>query len=57
MLIPRYVWLREQKFVWWAPVVLEQIVAHLMIFVQLLIEAITFKDKVNQWKYDIMFKQ
>lgn len=33
MLIPRYKWLREEKFIWWAPIVLEIIVAHIMVFV------------------------
>lgn len=33
MLIPRYLYLREKGFIWWAPVVLEIIVSHVMIFV------------------------
>ena len=55
MLIPRYLYLRD-KFPWYSPVMLEIIVAHLMMFVQLGIEALTFKERMNKWKYDIMFQ-
>jgi len=57
MLIPRYFYLRENKFLWWSPVVLEIIVAHIMLFVQMGAEYVTFKERMNQWKYDIMFQQ
>lgn len=57
MLVPRYFYLRENKFLWWSPVVLEIIVAHLMLFVQMGVEYLTFKERMNQWKYDIMFQQ
>lgn len=57
MLVPRYVWLRSKSFIWWAPVVLEIIVAHCMIFVQLAIESWTLEDLKNQWKKDTMFHQ
>lgn len=57
MLIPRYFWLREKGFLWWSPIVMEIIVAHLMMFVQMLYEKVTLSERVNTWKYDIMFKQ
>ena len=57
MLIPRYFWLREKGFLWWSPIVLEIIVAHLMLFVQCIYEYATMSERVNTWKYEIMFKQ
>ena len=41
MLIPRYKFLRENQFIWWGPVILEMILAHVMIFVQMLFEWLT----------------
>lgn len=57
MLLPRYFYLRENGFLWWSPVVLEILVAHIMIFVQMGVEYATWKERVNQWKYDIMFQE
>ena len=57
MLIPRYKWLREQKFIWWAPVVLEIIIAHIMIYIQMLFEWITLSQRMIGLKEDLMFRQ
>lgn len=57
MLIPRYFWVREKGFLWWSPVVMELIVAHLMTVFQFLFEWATLKEKINTWKYDIIFKK
>lgn len=42
MLIPRYVYVREKNFVWWSPIVLELIVAHILMFFQMGIEKLTY---------------
>lgn len=42
MLIPRYVYVREHNFIWWGPIVLEIIVAHVLMFVQMAVEKLTF---------------
>lgn len=57
MLIPRYQYLRQNKFPWFGPVVLQIIVAHFMVFVQLAIDYFTFRSKVTEWKFDVMFQQ
>jgi hypothetical protein len=57
MLIPRYKWLRENQFIWWSPVVLEIILAHVMIFVQMLFEWLTQNQRLENWKKDLMFRQ
>jgi len=56
MLIPRYSWLREEEFTWWSPVVLEIIIAHIMVFVQMLFEWFTLESRKNSWKKDLMFR-
>lgn len=57
MMIPRYKYLRDNNFPWFSPVVLEIIIAHIMVFVQLAVDYFTFKSKVTEWKFDIMFRQ
>ena len=57
MLIPRYSWLRENQFLWWSPVVLEIIIAHVMVFIQMLIEWLTMNKRIENWKKELMFRQ
>lgn len=57
MMIPRYFYLREQGSIWWAPIVLEIIISHLIIFVQMLIEYLTWNNKKTKWQKELMFKQ
>jgi hypothetical protein len=56
MLIPRYSYLRAEEFTWWSPVVLEIIIAHMMIFVQMAFEYVTLESSKNSWKKDLMFR-
>lgn len=57
MLVPRYKWTREEKFLWWSPIVLEIIVAHVMVFLQMLFEWMTLNQRIDGWKKDLMFRQ
>jgi len=57
MMIPRYFYLREQGSVWWAPVVLEIIVAHMVMFVQMGIEYYTWEEKRTKWAQELIFTQ
>lgn len=57
MMIPRYFYLREQGSIWWAPIVLEIIVSHLIIFVQMGVEFYTWNEKKTKWQKELMFKQ
>jgi len=49
MMIPRYFYLRSEGSVWWAPIVLEIIVAHIVMFVQMAIEFYTWDEKRTKW--------
>jgi len=42
MLIPRFSFVREKNFIWWAPIVLELIIAHILMFFQMGIEKLTY---------------
>ena len=55
MMIPRYFYLREQGSIWWAPIVLEIIVSHLIIFVQMGVEFYTWNEKKTKWQKELMF--
>jgi hypothetical protein len=57
MLIPRYFYLREQGATWWAPVVLEIIVSHILIYAQMAIEYFTWNNKKIKWQKELMFHQ
>ena len=52
MMIPRYFYLRNEGSIWWAPVVLEIIVAHLLIAVQMGVEYFTWNEKKTKWLKD-----
>jgi len=45
MLIPRYSYVREKGFIWWSPIVLELIVAHILMFFQMGIEYLTYNTQ------------
>jgi hypothetical protein len=57
MMIPRYFYLREQGSKWWAPIVLEIIVSHSIIFVQMGVEFYTWNNKKTNWQKELMFMQ
>lgn len=57
MMLPRYFYLRGEGSIWWAPIVLEVIVAHLLIFVQMAIEHMTWDNKKIKWQKELMFHQ
>lgn len=57
MMIPRYFYLRNEGSVWWAPIVLEIIVAHMVMFVQMAIEFYTWDEKRTKWAQELIFKQ
>lgn len=57
MMIPRYFYLRGNGSVWWAPVVLEIVVAHLVMFVQMAIEYYTWEEKRTKWAQELIFTQ
>ena len=49
MMIPRYITLRDGGSIWWAPVVLEIIVAHYLLAVQMGVEYFTWNEKKTKW--------
>mmetsp|Transcript_4816 Transcript_4816/g.8261 ORF Transcript_4816/g.8261 Transcript_4816/m.8261 type:complete len:126 (-) Transcript_4816:645-1022(-) len=57
MMIPRYFYLRDEGSIWWAPVVMEIIVAHLVIYVQMFVEFLSWNEKRNKWQRELMFFQ
>jgi hypothetical protein len=57
MMIPRYFYLREAGSIWWSPIILEIIVSHLIIFVQMLVEYYTWNNKKTKWQKELMFMQ
>ena len=57
MMIPRYFYLRDNNSIWWAPVVLEVVIAHLVIFVQMAIEYSSWNNKKIKWQKELMFHQ
>ena len=42
---------------WWAPVVLEMIVAHCAVYIQLAIDACTWTEKLRKWQIELQFSQ
>jgi hypothetical protein len=57
MMIPRYLSLRNEGNTWWSPVVLEIIVAHVLIFIQMGIEYLSWNNKKIKWQKELMFHQ
>jgi len=57
MMIPRYFYLREEGSIWWAPIVLEIVVSHFIIFVQMAVEYLTWNNKKTKWHKELMFMQ
>ena len=57
MMIPRYVISMSEERTWWAPIVLEIIVAHVLIYVQLAIEYFTWEEKRRGWYKDLKFSE
>ena len=49
MLLPRYFYLRNEGSIWWAPIVLEIIVAHCILAVQMGVEYFTWNEKKTKW--------
>ena len=57
MMIPRYFYLREAGSIWWSAIVLEIIVSHFIIFVQMGVEYYTWNNKKTKWQKELMFMQ
>lgn len=57
MLFPRYTYLYNAGSVWWAPIVLEIIVCHVIMFIQMAIEYKTWDEKLIKWKKELMFQE
>ena len=57
MMIPRFTISMDDQRTWWAPVVLEIIVAHVLIYVQLAIEYFTWDEKRRGWYKDLKFSE
>mmetsp|Transcript_11711 Transcript_11711/g.19768 ORF Transcript_11711/g.19768 Transcript_11711/m.19768 type:complete len:355 (-) Transcript_11711:871-1935(-) len=57
MLIFRYIKLRHESSIWWAPIVLNDIVLYSIIFAQMLIEFLSWNQKLYKWRQDLMFDQ
>lgn len=57
MLFPRYTYLYKEGSIWWAPIVLEIIVCHVIMFVQMAIEYKTWDEKLIKWKKELMFQE
>jgi hypothetical protein len=56
-LIFRYKELKGEKSVWWAPIVLNDIVLYFVMFVQMLIEYLSWGQKNLKWREDLAFDQ
>jgi hypothetical protein len=54
-MIPRYVTLMTDKMIWLAPVVLEIIISHSIMFIYMAFEYCFWNKKVEQWKQDYQF--
>jgi len=57
MMFPRYFYLREEGSIWWAPVVLEIIVAHCIIYIQMAVEYYTWDEKRTKWQKELIFRK
>jgi hypothetical protein len=57
MLFPRYTYLYKEGSIWWAPIILEIIVCHVIMFVQMAIEYKTWDEKLIKWKKELMFQE
>lgn len=57
MMFPRYFYLREEGSIWWAPIVLEIIVAHCIIYIQMAVEYYTWDEKRTKWQKELIFKK
>lgn len=56
MLLPRYFYLRNEGSIWWAPIVLEIIVAHCLLAVQMGVEYFTWNEKKQKWLKEFNFR-
>jgi hypothetical protein len=57
LLIVRYRQLKAEHSIWWAPVVLHDIVLYFVMFAQMLIEYLSWGEKVLKWRKDLVFEQ
>jgi hypothetical protein len=57
MMIPRYFYLRGEGSIWWAPVVLEILVAHVFMFLQMGIDFFSWNNRKIKWQKELMFHQ
>ena len=57
LLIYRYKELKAENSIWWAPIVLNDIVLYFVMFIQMLIEYFSWGQKVLKWRQDLMFDQ
>ena len=55
MLIPSIISLLNEGSIWWAPILVEILVAHVCVFLQLLIENFSYREKILKWKNEQMF--
>jgi hypothetical protein len=56
-LLKIYLGLDEKYLVWWAPCLLQDIVIHFYVFVQILFEWANWDKTVHEWKKEIAFVQ
>ena len=55
MLIPSIITLLNEGSIWWAPILVEIMVAHVCIFLQLVIEYFSYREKIQKWRKEQMF--
>lgn len=55
LMAPRFVIVMKDDRIWWGPVVLEIVVAHLIIYIQMLIERLTWEEKRRKWHAELKF--
>lgn len=55
MLIPSIISLLNEGSIWWAPILVEIMVAHVCVFLQLVIEYFSYREKIQKWRKEQMF--
>ena len=57
MMVPRFFAAMSEDRKWWAPVLLEIIVAHAAIYLQFAIDAVTWNEKLRKWQTELEFQK
>lgn len=55
MMIQHLFQLFDSDSIWWAPVILEIIIAHFCIFIQMVIDYCSWRQKKIIWQKELMF--